>query len=82
MVGDACTRGVDRVLGLRVLGEQCTMKISSCMNACVMVILPRTAHEVKMTLDLHLSVVNVCPSKAENNKNWQKNHKTMTNHVI
>ena len=35
--------GVDRALGLCVWGEQCTMKISSCMNACVMVILPGTA---------------------------------------
>ena len=55
--------GVDRALGLRVWGEQCTTKISSWVNACVMAILPRTAYEVKTTLDLRLSVVNVRQSK-------------------
>ena len=50
--------GVDRVLGLRVLGEQCTTKKSSCVNACVITILPGTAYKVKTTLDLRLSVVN------------------------
>ena len=39
--------GVDRVLGLRVWGEQCTTKKSSCVNACVMMILPGTAYELK-----------------------------------
>jgi hypothetical protein len=71
--------GVDRALGLCVWGEQCTTKKSSCVNACVMTILPGTAYEVKTTLDLRLSVVNVRQSEA---KNWQKNHKTMTNHVM
>jgi hypothetical protein len=35
-----------------------------------MAILPGTAYEVKTTLDLRLSVVNVRQSKAEN---WQQN---------
>ena len=65
-MGDACTRVCK---GLRVWGEQCTTKISSCMNACVMAILPGTAYEVKTTLDLRLSVVNVRQSKAEKSQN-------------
>jgi hypothetical protein len=63
---------VDRALGLRVWGEQCTTKISSCVNACVMEILPGTAYEVKTTLDLRLSIVNVRQSEAENSKLAEK----------
>ena len=33
------------------------------MNTCIMAILPRTAYEVKTTLNLRLSVVNVRQGK-------------------